>query len=84
MTITLGQGVCSNCIYYTVQSFHANNLCKPCSQVGWPCCHDEVQDAIESYFEQLSINIVKTMSQSVKCENYKIVMASKVNFSHTV
>ena len=71
MTITLGEGVCTNCIYYTVQSFHANNLCKPCSQVGWPCCHNEVQDAIESYFEQLSIDIVKTMSQ-LFCEMQKL------------
>ena len=36
-----------------------------------PFCQDEVQDAVESYFEQLSIDIVKTMSQ-LFCEMQKL------------
>ena len=50
---------------------YENSLCKPCSQLGWPCCQDEVQYAIESYSEQLSINIAKTMSQ-LFCEKRKL------------
>ena len=85
MTITLGKGSVL-IVYILYNLFMQITYANPAYKWGWPCCQDEVQDAIKSYFEQLSINISSKQchNYSVKCKNYKIVLATKVNFSHTV